>query len=77
MDARTLKHNFGRRIRSLRLLRALTQERLSELAGLSPEYVSKIERGQASPSFGSIAELARALEVKPHQLFDFKDLSNQ
>jgi len=77
MDARTLKNKFGRRIRSLRSLRDLTQEGLAELATVSPEYVSKIERGQASPSFNAIAQLASALDVDPGELFDFSDLNDQ
>lgn len=75
MDADTLKHNFGRRVRSFRQLRDLTQEQLSEKAGLSPEYLGEIERGKASPSFEVITHLAQALGVEPSDLFDFTELS--
>jgi transcriptional regulator with XRE-family HTH domain len=74
MDAKELKKSFGRRVRSVRQLRDLTQEQLAEMAKISPEYVGKIERGRASPSFNSIAHLASALEVDPRILFDFSDL---
>ena len=75
MDATTLKVLFGRRVRSLRKLRDLTQEELAEEALFSSEYVSKLERGLASPSFEAIARLADSLAVDPHDLFDFTELS--
>jgi DNA-binding XRE family transcriptional regulator len=36
---------FGARVRRIRLERGLSQESLSELAGLDRTYVSEIERG--------------------------------
>jgi len=74
MDASKLKKKFGQRVRSLRSLRGMTQERLAEKSCISPEYVSKIERGLASPSFKAITRLASALGVKPARLFEFSDL---
>lgn len=74
MDASTLKENFGRRVRSFRHLRDWTQERLAEEAGLSAVYLGEIERGQVSPSFEVITDLARALDVEPGLLFRFEQL---
>ena len=74
MDAQKLKANFGRRLRSLRKLRDLTQQELAEEVALSVEYVSRIERGRSSPSFSVIGKLAQALEVEPSSLFDFSEL---
>ncbi|MGH7964882.1 MAG: helix-turn-helix domain-containing protein [Candidatus Binatia bacterium] len=74
MDMVTLKRLFGRRVRSLRKLRDLTQEKLAEATSLSAEYVSKVERGLTSPSFEVIAKLAEALQVDPSMLFDFSEL---
>lgn len=73
MDVKSLRSKFGLRVRSLRVARELTQEELAEKAKLSPEYVSQIERGKASPSFETVALVASALEVKLHSLFDFSD----
>lgn len=73
MDAKALRINFGRRVRSLRGLNNLTQEKLAEKASISPEYVGKIERGEASPSFKVITSLAKALRVRPVDLFDFSE----
>ena len=74
MDATTLKSLFGRRVRSIRKLRDLTQEELAEITQLSAEYVSKLERGQSSPSFEAIVQIANALKVDPSELFNFSDL---
>ena len=77
MNGKTLKQKFGRRVRSLRHTRDLTQEQLAEKAGMSPEYVSKIERGEASVSFKFMARLSTALKVDPVELFDFSQLSSR
>jgi len=69
-----LRHLFGRRVRVLRRGQDVTQEKLAELCDLSPEYISHIERGKASPSFDVMAALARELQVEPSGLFDFSGL---
>ena len=44
-------------------------EKLAELAGLHSNYIGRIERGQQSASVVYIVKLARALKVKPGDLF--------
>lgn len=61
---------FGKRIRLLRKQAGLSQEGLAEAAGLHRTYVSSIERGQRNVGLDNIVRLARALEVKPHSLFE-------
>lgn len=73
MKDKDLQIQFGLQVRSLRHLRGLTQECLAEKAGLSPEYISQIERGLVSPSFRTIAALSDALGTNPQDLFDFSD----
>ena len=55
----------GERIRILRKHKHLTQEQLGELAGLNPNYVGQVERGQRIPSIQTIHALAEALGVDP------------
>lgn len=69
MDAEELQSLFGRRVQALRQDQGLTQEELAEATQLSVEYISKIERGLASPSFSVIARLIDVLEVPPPDLF--------
>jgi transcriptional regulator with XRE-family HTH domain len=54
---------LGVAVRTLRLARSLTQERLAEAAGLHTTYISGIESGQRNVGFINIARLARALGV--------------
>jgi DNA-binding XRE family transcriptional regulator len=54
---------LGQRLRALRLDR---REKLSETAGragISPQYLSEVERGRKEPSSEMIAALAGALET--------------
>ena len=60
---------FGKRMRQLRLRKKLSQERLAELAGLHVTFVGAIERGRRNLSLVTIVKLAKALKVKPGELF--------
>jgi len=60
---------FGKRIRELRLKRKFSQEKLSELAGLHPTYISNIENGKRNIGIEIAVKLARALNVDVGQLF--------
>ena len=53
----------GRAVNRLRQARSLTVTGLSAEAGVSQAMISRIENGQVSPSLGTLAALASALEV--------------
>jgi transcriptional regulator with XRE-family HTH domain len=74
MDACELVIRFGNRVRMLRRSRDVTQAQLAEAIERSTEFVSRIERGIASPSFPTVAAIAEALAVEPKDLFDFSAL---
>lgn len=62
---------IGARVSRHRILRGLTQFEMAELAGISTNYVSKIERGVAVPTLEVICRIASALETSPsHLLID-------
>tara|TARA_B100001750_G_scaffold157218_1_gene126460 strand:- start:2214 stop:2483 length:270 start_codon:yes stop_codon:yes gene_type:complete len=46
----------------------MTQRELAETARLSPEFVSRIERGVTSPSLDTLVRICRALECTPNDL---------
>ncbi len=73
MNMSDLKTRFGKKLRRIRRHRDLTQEQLSELADISVEFLSNIERGINAPSFSTIEKLAKVLGVAVHDLFDFRD----
>ena len=69
-----LRVQFGRRLRALRIERAMTQEDLANAAGVSTVFISSIERGKYAPSFDNLAKLARVLDVPVKDLFEFADV---
>lgn len=66
-----LRGRMGGRIKSVRKARGFSQERLAEKSGISPKYLSRLEVGQQSPSFESLARLAEALDVEMWELLNF------
>ena len=58
-----LAKRLGDHVRALRLFRGLTQAELADRASISEEWLRRIERGGASPSFDTIEALAKALDV--------------
>lgn len=59
---------FGRRVRSLRLQRGLSQEKLGELAELDRTYISQTETGRRNVTLTTIVKLATALGVDAVEL---------
>jgi transcriptional regulator with XRE-family HTH domain len=54
---------LGHRLRTLRADRDETLAQTAERAGISPQYLSEIERGRKEPSSEMIAALAGALDT--------------
>jgi transcriptional regulator with XRE-family HTH domain len=61
---------IGARIKSARLSKGYTQPQLSELLGVSPEYISKLETARSHPGLPMLAEIAKHLEVNLSYLID-------
>ncbi|PSB14101.1 helix-turn-helix domain-containing protein [Egbenema bharatensis] len=64
-----IKYRFGKAIRRRRRELDFSQEKLGELAGLHPTYISGIERGDRNPSLENIEKLAQALDLSLAELF--------
>ncbi len=62
---KTLKEN----IKKYRLSKKLTQEKLSEISGISSDYLSEIERGKKLPSLKRLFAIANALNIEFYKLF--------
>lgn len=65
MDMRAL---VGGNVLRLRRRKSLTQERFAELAGISQQYVSGLERGTRNPTVIMLYQMAEALGVQPLDL---------
>jgi transcriptional regulator with XRE-family HTH domain len=59
---------LARQLKRERRRARMTQRDLAEAARLSPEFVSRIERGVTSPSLDTFLRLCRALECTPNDL---------
>lgn len=70
MDYQEARQQFGRRLQGLRAERGLTQEQLAEALDKSVEHVSYLERGERSPSFETLLDLADALQTNARELLD-------
>ncbi|HAH88158.1 MAG TPA: hypothetical protein DCL60_12400 [Armatimonadetes bacterium] len=67
-DITQLQLTIGARIKERRKVLGITQERLSELSGLSTNFIATIEIGQKTPSLETLVKLSRALGVEPCDL---------
>lgn len=60
---------LGKRMRTLRKLRGLTQEELGEKSGISYKFIGEIERGEVNPSLNSLIQIAKALGIHVSEFF--------
>ena len=61
--------NIGLRIAQKRIYQKLSQEKLAELAGLSRNYIGKIERGEKKASLDSLRQISMVLDWPLEELF--------
>ena len=66
---------FGETLREARRRAGLTQTALAVLAGLTQQYVARIEAGQINPTLATIAAIARALGMSMSDLLGPPDSS--
>ena len=59
---------LARQLKRQRRRTRMTQRDLAERANLSPEFVSRIERGVTSPSLDTFFRLCQALSCTPNDL---------
>ena len=65
-----LRELLGRNIGRLRLASGLSQEDLAHKAKIHRQYAGRIETGKANASVDTIQKLAKALRVRPMDLFE-------
>ncbi|MFQ5900769.1 MAG: helix-turn-helix domain-containing protein [Thermodesulfobacteriota bacterium] len=68
---KTTKELLGGRIKELRKLRKLSQEKLSEKVDIDSKHLSRIEVGRGFPSLDTLERLANALNVELKDFFEF------
>ena len=76
MQADVLKKT-GLRIKTLRMERHLTQERLSNDIGMAQSYLAEVENGKRNVSLVNIARIAKGLGVQLSELFEGITLNDE
>jgi transcriptional regulator with XRE-family HTH domain len=60
--------DIGKRIRTLREAKGLSQGDIEKRSGLLRSYISRVEGGYTAPSLTTLEKFSKALEVEPYQL---------
>ena len=63
--------SMGRRIRETRNSQQISQETLSDMAGVERSHMGFIERGKKDIRVSPLFKIARALKMPPGNLLDF------
>ncbi|MEM6610298.1 MAG: cupin domain-containing protein [Pseudomonadota bacterium] len=63
------RNDIGGRIRARRKALGLTLQSVANDAGLTPGFISQVERGLAAPSISSLSAISKVLAVHPSELF--------
>ncbi len=64
---------LAKRIKELRKINKLSQEKLAEKADVHTTYIGKIERGDMNPSVVFLEKIAKAFNISLPELFTFPD----
>ena len=60
---------LGTMLRQRRIMLMMTQRKLSELTGISPSYLGRVEKGERHPSASMLKKLAEPLGFTENELF--------
>jgi transcriptional regulator with XRE-family HTH domain len=63
---------LGRRIRTLRTAKGLTQQELGNRADVDYKFIGEIERGNMNPSFKVLVKIAKTLDVELPEILRFE-----
>ena len=62
---------FAQNLRAERARKGYSQEFLAEKAGLSRDYISRLERNEMNPTIVTVVNIAQALEIPINELLKF------
>lgn len=71
------KRMLGKRLKEIRVNRGYTQESLAEKAGVTANYLSRVEAGRCYPSLDCLVNIASILQLELRDLFDFSHLQEK
>lgn len=73
LEEEKIKAAFGQCVRTYRLDRRLSQEKLALSSGLDRTYIGSVERGERNVSLINIYKIALALQVSPAELLQSRN----
>ena len=65
-----MKFKFIFKLKKTRLLKGITQKRLSFLSGLSQSHISELELNKQSPSLTTIEAVTNAMDMYPCDILE-------
>lgn len=71
-----LNIQIGERIKVSREVSGYTQERFSEMVGVSPQYVSDLERGNVGVSIATFKKICEVLNVSSDYILMGREIEN-
>ena len=72
-EFKDLYEKFGLNVVYYRKRKKLTQLQLAELVDIDRSHISAIELGNVGVSLDVIFKMCQVLDIKPKDLFDFRD----
>ena len=72
-EYKDLYEKFGLNVVYYRKRKRLTQLQLAELIDVDRSHISAIELGNVGVSFDVVFKMCEVLEIKPKDLFDFRE----
>lgn len=72
LNRKDLFSNVGRRVADLRKAAGMSQAEVAELADLSNESISRLERGVTMPSLEKLVKIVEAMNVEPKELLEWE-----
>lgn len=76
MDDEKRRKLLGIKIQKLRKARDLTQDTFSEMVGIDPSSLSKLENGAFFPSLPNFIKMSEVFGIEPNDLLDVEYLKD-
>lgn len=64
-----IEQEIGRRIKELRKKKRIPQEKLAEMIGITPNYLSALERGAYNIKLDTLVQIIDCLDITADDLF--------
>ncbi len=68
MNKNDINIEYGKILQQYRKQNHFTQEKVSELTGLAPRYISQIERGELKGGINTLLAFCKAYKITPNDI---------